>query len=156
MNANVAEAVRLGQQMSCGTCSAYQHHCVDLALDEILRHPDADGAPRDLLAKALAHARTHLRRRASICRITSGSNLLENAQIAGGEALTAEQHAVIEIDDWLRRSQLSSDQQLLLRSQLLDLTPESLGQVIRVPVARLRERLSRARRAARRELAAVA
>lgn len=155
MNRDVAEAVRLGQLKSRRTCSAYQQHCVELAVDELLRHPDAEGEPQELLSKALAHARTHLRRRTSVCRVVPGSHYLDKWQIAGGEQVNEEHHLIIEFDDWLRRSKLSAQHQRLLRSLLLGVTTADIAQALRLPAARAREHVSRARKAARGQLVAA-
>ncbi|XVV02473.1 hypothetical protein ACQPW3_34720 [Actinosynnema sp. CA-248983] len=151
MNKDVVEAVRLGQQMSCRMRSTYEHECVELALDEVLRHPEAAGDPRLLLGRALAHARTHLRRRRSIQVIDAASDKIDEASVPGGEATDRERRSVIELDDWICRSSLRAEQQLVLRAQLYSVTTTELAETLRVSVPRVRERIARARSAAHAE-----
>ncbi len=150
MNVDAIEAVRLGQARCQRTTSCYVQECYTLALDELLRHPENEGSPEQLLSKALAHARTHLRRRRAIMAISAASHLMEILDPSGGRAGDEEHLVFVEYHDWLGRSGLRRDQRLLLASQMYDIDPTELAVVLSLPVARVRERLARARSAARR------
>lgn len=151
MNKDVIEAVRLGQQMCLRCRNSHQQECFELAVDELLRHPDNAGPPKFLLSKALAHSRSHLRRRRAIQHVISASDQLDALDVGGGERLDAELYAVIEFDDWIRRSALREEQKVLLLYQMYDVDAVSIADHMSLPAPRVRERLARARSAARTE-----
>ncbi|MGW5498626.1 hypothetical protein [Streptomyces olivaceoviridis] len=151
MNKDVIEAVRLGQQLCLRCRNSHQQECLELAVDELLRHPENVGPPKSLLRKALAHSRSRLRRRRAIQHLVSASDQLDTLDVGGGERMDAELHAMIEFDDWIRRSTLREEQKALLLYQVHDIDAGSIADHMSLPVPRVRERLARARFAARTE-----
>ena len=149
MNEDVVEAVCLGQNLALRCKDSYLLECLELAVDELLRRPDGEGAPRILLDSALAHARTHLRRRRAIRPLVPASDHLAEHEAGGGEQADIDRLAVIEFEDWVQRSPLAEEQRALLLCQIHDVDPMSISAALRLPLPRVRERLARARAAAR-------
>jgi len=149
MNEDVVEAVGLGQKLCLQCSDTHQLECLELAMDELLRHPHRAGTPRDLLDAALAHSRTHLRRRRAIRTIVIASDHLSTSDCGGGERADEEHRTVLEFEDWVHRSALGKDQRLLLLCQVHEIDVPAIAQAFSVPAPRIRERLARARAAAR-------
>lgn len=149
MTNDVCAAVRNGQQRLARTASHYHQHCLELALDELLRHPDCTGEPAQLLAAAVAHARTHLRRRRVIQPIDAASDLLAKR---GSDRPEAEDAArtTLHLIDWVRRAPLTSRQRGLLLLAVADRDESSICHSLRMSPEQLRQAMSRARCAARR------
>lgn len=147
MTPSVIEAVRLAQEQSLTSKSGHRHHCLDLALDELLRHPHADGDPRTLLARALAHARTHIRRRNAAFPCTTSSPAVEGTGDLSDRA-SDDTDVMLEVD-WIRRAPLSDAERGLLLCAVADTDPKVLSEALNLPLRRVRERMSRARSHAR-------
>lgn len=159
MHTSTALAVATAQARRDRTSSGYKQDLYDLALDELLRQPNRDGDPEHLLGKALANARKHQRRRASIAQISTcgdaqdlslvvdttrrlrpgpGCRPATSRRASSGSPLT-------DALDWLRRAPLTRAERLTLEVTALGEFMPSDG----AKTATARQRLSRARTSAR-------
>lgn len=116
---------------------------IDRALDEIVRLHSAE-SPKRQVRSAMANAYKVLRNR----RQTVVPDTLEGCQTEIASSNRGED--VIELKDWLRGTPKVTDRQRNLLGLLAD-DPDAvdLAALYRIPVPRMREQISRTRRAAR-------
>lgn len=153
MSQSTIEAVQRAQERCLATNSAAAQHRLELALDELLRHPEAEGEPTMLLDNALANARTKLRRRAAICRVVSSTALVEYASGTSAESTDDLDIVILEAVDVLEGSHLSPAERALLLWSIADIDAPTVGGFLGTAPRQARERLSRARRHARADTA---
>ena len=96
---------------------------IEVALDELLRRPEATGDPRDLLDSALAHARTKIRRRAAIAPFYPVAEPPEVSADPGGPA----EQALIDAVDMVASAPLTRPDRALLLFALADLDASAYG-----------------------------
>ena len=149
MSQSVVEAVQLAQERCLTTTSAAVQHRLELALDELLRRPNADGDPAKLLDNALANARTKLRRRAAIRQLVISTPLIEDAVGTSAEATDDLETVIIEAVNVVKASGLSAADRALLLWSIADMDAATAGELLGAAPRQVRERLSRARQHAR-------
>jgi hypothetical protein len=148
MTPDVCAAVQLGQARLARTGNHHRQRCLELALDELLRRPERAGSPAGLLDAALAHARTHIRRRRAIRAIDAGSHRLDQPS-SDAAMVQSYEVAITELTDWLRRSTLTDRQQSLLLLAIADCDETTACDRLGLRPLQLRQASARARQAAR-------
>lgn len=145
MNVDIARAVALLQRRITFYESRdhWRTEQAEEAANLLLAQPHRQGDPEHLVRNALADARRKLSRRAEILSQYGPETGWLEEQTSDDFA-----YLLIEITDFLRRSVTPSDQDLLelaFRGEIADQIAVQLG----LPLARVREELSRARARAR-------
>ncbi|WP_406260217.1 hypothetical protein OIA45_19260 [Streptomyces chartreusis] len=133
------------QQSARVTFDTYQLDRIDRALDELLRNPSDESTPAEYRVRsAMGHAYEVLERRKTIAPLVS----LEAEHTEQG--VSDRDYPLVEINEWLRGEPgISQEQRALLQALARGEDAATLAQCEGLPVARVRERISRARRAAR-------
>ncbi|MFF9567607.1 hypothetical protein [Streptomyces sp. NPDC014685] len=141
----VEAAIVALQRNALATFDVYQLDRIDRALDELLRNPSSEATPAEYRARsAMGHAYEVLKRRKAITPLVS----LEGAHTERG--IGDREYPVVEILEWLRvEPRISQEQRTLLMALARGEDADSLAHREGLPVARMRERISRARKAAR-------
>ncbi|MGY3680906.1 hypothetical protein ACVWXU_004529 [Streptomyces sp. TE33382] len=141
----VEGAVIALQQRALVTSDAYQLDRIDRALDELLRNPSDEFTPAEYRVRsAMGHAYETLERRKAItpCRA------LEEAHTERG--VPDQGYPVVEFREWLRTEPgISQAHRVVLQAIAQGEDAESLANRQGLPVTRMRERISRARKSAR-------
>lgn len=137
----VEGAIAALQNSALDTFDTYQLDRIDRALDELLRNPSDESTPAKYRVRsAMGHAYEALERRKVIAPCSSLS-----AEHTDGEA-TDQGHLLVEVLDWLRTQPgIPQSQRALLQALAHGEDAESLARREELPVARVRERISRAR-----------
>ncbi|MGB8946486.1 MAG: hypothetical protein WCD21_40570 [Streptomyces sp.] len=132
------------QQSALTTFDTYQLDRIDRALDELLRNPTDESTPTDYRVRsAMGHAYEVLERRKAIAPCTSLS-----AEATEIEA-TDQGYVLVETLEWLRTQPgIPQNQRALLQDLAHGEDAESLACREELPAARVRERISRARKRA--------
>jgi hypothetical protein len=133
------------QQSARATFDTYQLDRIDRALDELLRNPSDESTPAEYRVRsAMGHAYEVLERRKTIAPLVS----LDAEHTEQG--VNDRDYPLVEINEWLRSEPgISQEQRALLQALARGEDAASLAHCEGLPVARVRERISRARRAAR-------
>ncbi|MEV7482703.1 hypothetical protein ACIQGA_09635 [[Kitasatospora] papulosa] len=133
------------QQSAHATFDTYQLDRIDRALDELLRNPSDESTPAEYRVRsAMGHAYEVLERRKIIAPLISLD--AEHTEQGGKDR----DYLLVEINEWLRSEPgITHDQRALLQALARGEDAASLAHCEGLPVARVRERISRARRAAR-------
>lgn len=148
LSAQVQSAVRTLQSRALATADSYQLDVTDRALDELIRHPQSDEPAAFQVRSARANAGKVVRTR----RHAYDQGILRNRTSRPGvhrqDRLTVEaDEAAVDALDWLARTPSLTDSQRRILSDLAeghDATTLSIRD--RVPLSRIQERISRARR----------
>ena len=143
MHKNVTDAVMRLQRRLKNLSNPDAAEQTEQALDLLLNQPDSGAAPTWQIRNALSEARKKLSRR---------KELLETPQAkAAVIALTSSSRGPglewllqLEIEDFIERMVARSDRRLL-REALSGAGAEGIAAELGIPIARARERLSRAR-----------
>jgi hypothetical protein len=141
---SVERAVFALQKRALAARDTYELDRIDRALDELLRNPtDTTASAKHRVRSAMGHAYEALERRKAI---------------APSAPLDAEQsdygtrdgnYLVIEIREWLRTEPgLGEGERTVLNALANGGDAETLAALNRIPMTRMRERISRARRSA--------
>ncbi|MDW4909424.1 hypothetical protein RB628_29805 [Streptomyces sp. ADMS] len=141
----VKEAVCTLQKRALACHDNYELDRIERALDELLRNPGGESTPAKYrMRSAMGHAYEALERRKAILPSTSLSN-------EGTQPGTPDRgYPVVEILEWLRTEErLVPQERAMLQSLAHGEDAESLARRHGLPVRRMRERVSRARRTAR-------
>ncbi|WP_098897940.1 hypothetical protein [Streptomyces sp. st77] len=133
------------QRSALATFDAYQLDRIDRALDELLRNPSDESTPAEYRARsAMGHAYEVLERRKAI------TPLVSLATEHNDQGVSDRDYPLVEIFEWLRvEPGISQEQRTLLLALARGDDAVSLAHREGLPVARVRERISRARKAAR-------
>ncbi|MCD5341429.1 hypothetical protein LR392_04195 [Arthrobacter sp. AK04] len=122
---------------------------VERALDELVRNHTKTGKPSRMIRSARANAYKVLKDRASFNAFSLDAPELHTEARSKAEASAYDAYAEFELLDWLAHtSTLNTEQRVLLTAVAHGHDVTSLALVTGVPLQRMRERLSRARRAA--------
>lgn len=140
----VEGAILALQQRALATCDTYELDRIDRALDELLRNPtDTTTPPKFRVRSAMGHAYEAMERRKAI----APSAPLDTEQSDQGTQDAS--YLVIEVLEWLRvEPALAKGERTLLSALAGGGDAESLAAHHGLPVHRMRERISRARRSA--------
>jgi hypothetical protein len=137
-----AALIRLYEQAK-RTTDSFDMERIDRALDEVVRL-NSSSPPEQQVRSAMANAYKVIRDRRRIVSLES----IEAVQIDIAPTNWAEE--VIDLWEWLRGTpHVTTSQRNLLMLVTDDHEPADLAAHYRIPVARMREQISRARRAAR-------
>ncbi|MFE3109065.1 hypothetical protein ACFXKJ_19410 [Kitasatospora indigofera] len=141
----VAGAVDALQKQALASCDIYELDRIDRALDELLRNPTDASTPAPYRARsAMGHAYEALERRRAIAPCVP----LDPARVDCDQ--TDSSLLVAEILTWLRTEpSLTMSERILLGELAHGLDAASMAHRHAVPLPRMRERISRARRRAR-------
>jgi hypothetical protein len=151
----VAGAISVLQKRALTSRDTYELDRIDRALDELLRNPTDISTPaQHRVRSAMGHAYEALeRRRAIVPTVPLDPERVDCAHTDG-------HYLAVEILEWLRTEPgLTKDERILLSDLARGGDAISLATRHTVPLARIRERISRARRNARtlwNDMAAVA
>lgn len=133
------------QLRALGTCDAYQLDRIDRALDELLRNPSDESTPAEYRVRsAMGHAYETLERRKAItpCVALEG-DYSEHGVVDQG-------YPVVEFREWLRMEPgIPPAHRAVLQALAQGDDAEILATRQGLPVTRMRERISRARKSAR-------
>jgi hypothetical protein len=140
----VEGAILALQQRALATRDAYELDRIDRALDELLRNPtDTTTPPKYRVRSAMGHAYEAMERRKAIAPCAS----IDAEQSDHGRHDA--NYLLIEILEWLRvGSGLTKGERALLSALAQGGDAESLAAHHGLPVPRMRQRISRARRSA--------
>lgn len=138
----VAGAVSALQQQALATRDTYELDRIDRALDELLRNPTDTTTPaRHRMRSAMGHAYEALERRRAIAPTVPLD--LERSDCG----VTDTHYVVVETLEWLRTEPgLTESERTLLRNLAHGDDANTLVPGCGVPLPRMRERISRARR----------
>lgn len=144
MNPSVERAVFALQKRALAARDTYELDRIDRALDELLRNPtDAATSAKHRVRSAMGHAYEILERRKAIA-----PSVPLDAEQAAYKAQD-DNYVVVEILEWLRAEPgLGDGERTVLNALANGGDAEFLAARNRVPVTRMRERISRARRSA--------
>nr|BFF02148.1 hypothetical protein GCM10020241_38230 [Streptoalloteichus tenebrarius] len=141
----VVGAVKALQKQALATRDTYELDRIDRALDELLRNPsDASTPARCRIRSAMGHAYEALENRRKIAPFVS----LDHEHVDPGH--TDAHYLVVDILAWLwKEPQLPAGERVLLADLACGHDAASMADRHGVPLPRMRERISRARRHAR-------
>ncbi|MGP3967392.1 hypothetical protein [Streptomyces sp. 6N223] len=140
----IAGAVETLQKQALTSHDTYELDRIDRALDELLRNPADTSTPAKFrIRSAMGHAYEALERRRAIApRVALDPEHHDNGHDVP--------YVTVEILAWLRTEpSLSDSDRVLLNDLARGHDAASMAQRHGVPLARMRERISRARRRAR-------
>ena len=141
------------QNRALSTSEGYTIDVLDRALDEVVRNYGNDKPAPWQVRSALANAAKVVQFRRDIVTPTS----FDDADSAPEFGFVDEAFALLAIRDWLDRSPSVSDEQRRVLLRLADGDDAAaLANERRIPVPRMREKIARARAAARAAYAAEA
>lgn len=142
----VIGAVQALQKQALASHDTYELDRIDRALDELLRNPDDTSTPaRHRIRSAMGHAYEVLERRRAIAPPAA---VLDDE--LGDQENTDAGYLVVEIRAWLQTEpQLANGERTLLEDLTHGHDAASIARRNGVPLPRMRERISRARRRAR-------
>jgi len=143
MNDNVTKAVMRLQARLDRTSNPWRAEQAEEALNILLSQPDRDGDPQHLMRNALADASKKLKRRTKI--LAEYTNMV---QVLSDQASDGFGILLVEVTDLVNRG-LSAADQALLGLFLDGAEANEIANDLQLPVARVRERLSRTRARAR-------
>lgn len=119
------------------------------ALDELLRNPEKTGPSTRLVRSARANALKVVRSRAKHSEFSLDSDLHVHKRAKAEAAVAYDPMAGFEVIDWLDSTpSVTTAQRRLLKALAAGYDAEFLAYAMGVPIKRVRERISRARRAA--------
>lgn len=132
------------------TLDSFELDRIDRALDELVRKPGKRGTPSRLVRSARANALKVVVSRGQHVAFSIDQEDLHARKRGQVElALATDDFAEVDIRDWLDRTlSISEEQRWLLKATAAGFDAELLGSAMSLPTARVRERISRARRAA--------
>ncbi|WP_327356385.1 hypothetical protein [Streptomyces sp. NBC_01304] len=141
----VEGAIAALQESALRTFDSYQLDRIDRALDELLRNPSDESTPAEYRVRsAMGHAYEVLERRKTITPLVSLCAEHTDQGVLDWD------YSLIEINEWLcSEPGISLEQRALLQALARGEDATTLAQREGLPVARVRERISRARRAGR-------
>lgn len=141
----VAGAVQALQKQASTSRDTYELDRIDRALDELLRNPTDNSTPaQHRIRSAMGHAYEALERRRTIATCVS----LDHERSDHGN--TDADYLVVEILAWLRTEpELAPAERTLLDDLSRGHDAATMAHRYGVPLPRMRERISRARRHAR-------
>ncbi|MFF0227488.1 hypothetical protein [Streptomyces sp. NPDC004629] len=141
----VAGAVTALQKQALASRDTYELDRIDRALDELLRNPTDTSTPaQHRIRSAMGHAYEALERRRAIAPVVP----LNHERADHGH--TDARYLVVEIMAWLQAEpELASAERVLLDDLAHGHDATSMARHLGVPLPRMRERISRARRHAR-------
>ncbi|WP_019635059.1 hypothetical protein [Actinomadura atramentaria] len=142
---SVARAVTALQRQALASRDTYELDRIDRALDELLRNPtDASTPAQHRIRSAMGHAYEALQRRRAIAPLVA----LNPERADHGRIDTC--YLTVEILVWLHAEPgLASAERALLNDLARGHDATSIAHHLGVPLPRMRERISRARRHAR-------
>ncbi|OMB89902.1 hypothetical protein A5746_21690 [Mycolicibacterium conceptionense] len=145
MQSNALAAVDHLQQRAARFYDMYELERIDRALDEIVENLHRTDPVSFQCRSALANAAKVIRNRRTIRRYDSLDNPLPDGSLPDTGAIQAD-YAVVDLIRWLDTSPtLGTSERRLLRDLAAGEDAESLARRDDVPLARMRERISRAR-----------
>ena len=135
------------QGLALRASDGYTIDVLDRALDEIVRNPDNPSPYLWQVRSARANAAKVVQARREVVTLdTSGE---DEPSVVEDAATTDTGYGVVEIREWLRTSsRLTEPDRTLLTAVADGQDSEHLAEVLELPVQRVRERLSRARKRA--------
>lgn len=124
---------------------------IERALDELVRNSDKAGAPSRLVRSARANALKVVKaRREHDAFSLDQEDLHARKRDRVEKALAVDVFAEVEMMEWLDHTPcVTEEQRWLLKALAADFDAEFLALAMNLPIKRVRERISRARRAAR-------
>jgi hypothetical protein len=148
LSTQVQSAVQALQARALATADSYQLDVTDRALDELIRNPGSHRPAAYQVRSARANAAKVVRSRRQIYDQGVLQNLDPRPGVHRQERLLQPPDEAADTLDWLARTSSLTDGQRRILSDLADgHDAESLSTRDRVPLGRIRERISRARRA---------
>ncbi|WP_028648089.1 hypothetical protein [Nocardiopsis sp. CNT312] len=142
----VIGAVQALQKQALTSHDTYELDRIDRALDELLRNPDDTSSTptKHRIRSAMGHAYEVLERRRTIAPAAAFDHEL------GDQENTDASYLVVEIHTWLQTEpHLANGERALLEDLAHGHDATTMAQRYGVPLPRMRERISRARRRAR-------
>lgn len=152
MHSNTADAVRVIQDrlnavehFNYGQAERYE-----AALDDLLRNPDRDGPVGYLVRNASAYGLKRVARRNRLA--PRQLPLGDPASSDAADALPVDdsfRHLVVEVQDLIDRADLNAFERLALSRLLAGDDAAAIAELTGIPLARVQERIARARSKAR-------
>lgn len=137
------DAILILQSRAVNASDSYTLERIDRALDEIVRNPSKTDPPEHQVRSALANAAKIIDGRRKLAPEISDDDLMMNLSV------DEDGYDLIDLRHWLETAQISVSHRSLLLALVEGAEVRELACQAGVPVERMRERISRARKNAR-------
>lgn len=150
INDHAQQALKSLQQQASTSSDTYVQERAERALDEIVRNHQNGRPAAFQIRSALAHAGETIAHRRAIVQITSLHSEAEGRSVAQEPGVIDGGYALVDLIHWLHTTPaLTASERRLMLSLAEGEDAESIACELGVPVARIRERVSRVRKVAR-------
>ncbi|MBS3693080.1 hypothetical protein [Rhodococcus qingshengii] len=144
------ESAYLGLQKQAGKAhDIYEIERIDNALDELVRNPDKSTPAAFQVRSAHSNAAKVIARRRILAPPTSLDETARDLEFTDGG------FSRVELETWLEAAPVSAPHRKILRAMLEGAEAPDLAESWGIPIVRMREQISRARKAGRLAYAAA-